>query len=201
MNIYLLDDPTRPGDFARFSHTGTWAGGGLCKHCGEDSQCLIEPLEIEWNDGTTRIGDFSWCGYAAIVLDEVQSFLRAKAFEVQFGRVDVKRPTAKAVRPRVPFPYFGPHLSWVIATARLALDEERSGVSLLSDCSICGRKSYTFKRAGISILKKAWHGEKIFLIDQFGRSNAMFITEEGLALLKEGNFSNFNALPAGRIER
>lgn len=112
--IYLFDDPAQPGKHARFSHVGTWSDGYVCKPCGNTTERLIEPLQIEWNDGTEVIGDFSWCGYTAIVLDPVKSFLKKNGFDAKYGKVDVMRPTAKAKRPSVSFPYEGPKLLWLI---------------------------------------------------------------------------------------
>lgn len=199
MKIYLLDDPAKPAEFARFSHLGTWADDRLCEVCGESSAHLVEPLQIEWNEGTTRIGDFSWGGYTCVVTDAVRESLVREAFECRFGRVDVLAPTEPSSRPRVAFPYRGPQLSWLIATTRVRLDEPASNVEHQSDCGACGQKRYTFKREGLVIPSTAWRGEKLFLIDQFGRSSAKFVTEDGLTILRREGFSNLSPRLAGVI--
>ena len=66
MNVYLLDDPAKPAEFARFSHVGTWSNDRVCEVCGEPTSRLVEPLQIEWDEGTDRIGDFSWGGYHCV---------------------------------------------------------------------------------------------------------------------------------------
>jgi hypothetical protein len=200
VNIYLLDDPAKPSDYSRFSSVGTWTDDRVCKVCGEPTARLIEPLQIEWDEGTDRIGDFSWGGYHCVVLDPVRAFLESRAFEVKFGGVQVMPPAERAKRPRVQFPYRGPRLSWLTSTARLKLDEEKSGVRVISDCSTCQQRRYSFKRDGLVLPTTSWNGEKIFLIDQFGRSRATFITEEALTMLVREGFCNLCPRLAGTIE-
>lgn len=199
MKIYLLDDPAKPAEFARFSHLGTWADDRVCGACGESSARLVEPLQIEWNEGTSRIGDFSWGGYTCVVTDAVRECLVREAFDCRFGSVDILAPTEPSHRSRVAFPYRGPQISWLIATKRVRLDERASNVELQSDCTTCGQKRYTFKRDGLVIASTAWQGEKLFLVDQFGRSSAKFVTEDGLAILSREGFSNLAPKLAGVI--
>jgi hypothetical protein len=200
VNFYLLDDPANPAEFARFSHLGTWADDGICQVCGVPTSRLIEPLQIEWDEGTERIGDFSWGGYTCVVVDAVKSFLEANNYGTAFGRVKVMAPVEPTVRPRVPFPYRGPHLSWLMPTRQLGIDPDRSGVRLKSDCSACGQRRYTFKRDGLVLPKWSWKGEKLFLVEQFAQSGAAFITEDGLAMLAGAGFSNLCPRIAGLIE-
>jgi hypothetical protein len=68
MNFFLLDDPANPAEFAQFAAVGTWADDRSCDVCGEASSRLVEPLQIEWDEGTDRIGDFSWAGYHCVIL-------------------------------------------------------------------------------------------------------------------------------------
>lgn len=200
MKFYLLDDPAKPAEYARFSHVGTWADDRVCDACGEPTSRLVEPLQIEWDEGTDRIGDFSWGGYHCVVVNTAKTFLERNAFEARFGRVEVMPPSEKATRPRVPFPYRGPDISWLIPTAQLQIDETKSGVRLKSDCSKCRQKRYTFKRDGLVVPADSWAGQKLFLIEQFGRSRATFITEHGLSMLQGAPFSNLCPRLAGLIQ-
>jgi predicted nucleic-acid-binding Zn-ribbon protein len=202
MNIYLLDDLSKPSIHPIFAHVGTWSkGASTCKTCGNHNQVLIEPLLIEWFDGSLNIGDFSWCGYTAVVQDRVKDWMQDNQFEVSFGRAEVVRPTLKKGKmPRVAFPYNGPNLHWLIATERVRLDERKSGIEPIPDCPVCGQKRTKFVRKGIVIPKENWHGQKIFDIDQNGKSGAMFITEEALGLMAEQEFNNYITIPAGKIE-
>jgi len=199
VRFYLLDDPAT-SEYARFSHVGTWTDDRVCDACGEPTSRLVEPLQVEWDEGADRIGDFSWCGYHCVVLDTVKAFLEENAFEARFGRTEVIPPSEGATRPRVPFPYHGPRISWLIPTTRLKIDEKKSGVRLTSDCSKCRQRRYTFKRDGLVLSAESWAGEKLFIIEQFGRSRATFVTERGLSMLESARFSNLAPRLAGRIE-
>lgn len=199
MRVYLLEGLGNSALFASFACVGTWSDDRICSVCGEASARLSEPLQIEWDDGTDQIGDFSWGGYNCVVRDAARSFLESHAFELKFGEVQVVAPTERTRRPRVEFPYRGPTLSWPTPLSRLRLDEERSGVQLLSDCLSCGQRRYTFRRDGIAFRRSTWKGEKIFLVEQFRRSSAMFLTEEGVAALLQGGFSNLSPRLAGEI--
>lgn len=201
MKLYLLDNPSRPSVFAQFCHVGTWSEGELCDACGQTLQHLIEPLQIEWDPGTETIGDFSWCGYTAVVRNDVRSFLEENGFECIFGRVEVLPPTGwkRTQRARVPFPYTGPELWWLIPTRRVALDEAASGVRLEIDCPRCGQKDYSFRRTGIVIRAGNWNREKLFLIDQFGESGAMFVPDFALAELIDRGITNLKPIEAGVI--
>lgn len=200
MKVYLLDDPAAPAHFARFSILGTWVDDRICGNCGEPTSRLIEPLQVEWDEGTDKIGDFSWSGYHCIVVEAVRTFLVSNEFEAEFGQVKVMEPTEIASRPRVPFPYDGPPLSWLKPTASLKVDVHKSGIRLLSDCSSCSQKRYTFKREGLVFPKTSWQGESIFTVEQFSRSRATFITENALKQLTNAEFSNLCPRVAGRIE-
>jgi hypothetical protein len=200
MKIYLLLDPAQPSKFASFSHIGTWSDGSVCKVCSEITSRLVEPLQIQWDDGTEQIGDFSWCGYTAIVLDPVRKFLNKNKFNVVYGKVDVVRPTHNTKRPRVQFPYNGPNLSWLIPKRQILLDEKQSDVHITSDCRACGEVRYNFKQDGVVISKSSWDGEQMFLIKQFMPSAAKFITEDGLAMLNKVGFTNLKPRLAGEIE-
>jgi hypothetical protein len=199
MNIYLLEGPTKPSINPIFAHVGTWSDGKVCKSCGKTSEKLIEPLLIDWDDGSVHIGDFSWCGYTAVVLDRVKQWMLKNKFEVRFGRSEVVKPTGKAKMPRVAFPYTGPDLHWLICEKFVRLDEEASGIKHISSCPVCGQERTQFLRENIFIPKDNWNGEKIFEVHQNGKSGAMFLTEVATELLAKQGFKNHVMQLAGRI--
>jgi len=82
----------------------------------------------------------------------------------------------------------------------LFVDEQRSGIRVLSDCEVCGERRYSFKREGLVLGSAAWRGEKIFTVAQFSRSGALFITEDALQTLTKGGFSNLSPRLAGHID-
>ena len=199
MKIYLLECPRNYDQYARFSHVGTWTKGGICKSCGQGRSRLTEPLAIEWEIDSDIIGDFSCCGYVMAVVGKVKKYLLNKRFECQFGKVVVSPPTKNTRKKRVPYPYVGPYLNWVIPTDYIELNEKESGVGLQIDCSDCDQKRYAFKREGIVIERDVWEGRKIFRIKQFYKSSATFITEEAIKMLLDKDFSNIGYSVAGYI--
>ena len=190
----------RPADFAGFGHIGTWGEDSECPGCGEHTQHLVEPLLIEWDEGTDRIGSFSWCSYTCVVTNDVRRFFEERHIDCRFGRVEFVAPEKnKTRRPRVPFPYTGAHLQWLIPTKRVPLNEAASGVTIVSDCPQCGTKRYTFKRDGLVIDADKIGNVPLFCIDQFGKSDATFVTEPLLTEMKVQGFTNLAPRLAGEI--
>jgi hypothetical protein len=87
----------------------------------------------------------------------------------------------------------------VIPSKRLRLDSVQSGAELISDCSRCGRKRYTFKRDGLVVDARDWRGEKLFRFEQFGQSSATFVTALGLDMLTKQGFTNLCPRIAGSV--
>jgi hypothetical protein len=100
---------------------------------------------------------------------------------------------------RVAFPYVGPRLHWLIAKKLVRLDERASGIEPKPDCAVCGQKQTQFVRENIFIPKANWKGEKIFRIEQNGKSSAKFITEDALELMNKQGFTNYVTTLAGLI--
>jgi len=199
MKLFLMDDPGLIGKYASFSHIGTWTKGALCKKCEQPTSKLVQPLMIEWEPGSDVIGNFSWCGYTTIVTSDIGDYLTEMGLDVEMSEVVVVESTARG-KNMVAYPYKGPELKWLLPNKRLPLNELKSGVDLLVDCDECGQKKYTFKRDGIFIDKDKWFGEKIFYIEQFTRSDAMFVTEEAMRIIKKADYGNVGFFEAGMIE-
>lgn len=198
----LLVEKERSDRFAEISATGTWSEGEICSACGQVTQVRIPPLVAQWEPGSDLIGDFTWSSYTAIVQDHVREFLESSGFECRFEDVvyEPTESTRKKIQPTVGFPYEGPRFWWLRATKRIPLNEQASGVELKIDCDVCGQKDYTFRREGIVVDRSSWNGEKLFRIEQFGKSDAKFVSEEGCELLQEQGFSNLTFHEAGVIE-
>lgn len=200
MKFYLLLDPMRPADFAQFLALGTWTKGSICDGCGEGSEEMVEPLQVEWEEGADHIGSFSWCSYTCIVTDDVRHFFERYHIECKFGRIEFLPPQlSRTRRLRPKFPYQGPNLQWLIATRRILLNESDSSVTLVSACPQCGMKQYKFKRDGLIIDAENINNISMFRIDQFGKSDATFITEKLLIEMKAQRFTNFSYRLAGEI--
>ena len=199
MNMFLLHDPKLLTQCARFSHVGTWTSGVLCKNCEQPTSNLVEPLQIEWGPGSDIVCSFSWCGYVAAVKESTGLHLLERGFECNLGEVAYVRPRTDSKKKIIPYPYSGPKLNWLMPTGRIPLNEKESGVDLIVDCNDCEQRKYTFKTKGIVIDKERWLGEKLFCIEQFSRSRAMFVTEEAVAILQQRMATNIAFSEAGVI--
>lgn len=199
MRIYLLHDPQNYRTCARFSHVGTWTSGKLCAACDQPTSKLVQPLLVEWEPGSDYVCQFSWCSYIAIAMTSLAQQLIEHGIEWDLGRVSYVEPESKTDKKSVPYPYMGPHLSWLMPREQIALNEYKSGVELLIDCNKCGQKKYTFSTKGIVIDRQNWQGENVFHIKQFGRSRAMFITETGVEVLNALGVKNMALSEAGAI--
>ncbi len=194
-----MDNADASSDYASFSHVGTWTKGVLCQKCEQPTSKLISPLMIEWEPGSSVIGDFSWCGYTVVVSTSTRNFLIDSGADCEFRDVVVVAPTTKS-KKIVPYPYEGPKLKWLIPTNRIPLNESKSGVKLLIDCDECKQKKYTFKAEGLHIDKNNWLGQNIFYIEQYTRSDAIFVTEEIRNIILKSKLSNITFSEAGIIE-
>lgn len=203
MKIYILKNLFNSEYYhAEFSRIGTWSKEiEYCEKCQYSDQHLIEPLQIEWEPDSDIIGDITWGGFTIIVLENVKNFLIDNNFLCEFGRVDVKKPTTpKRRRKIVSFPYEGPTLSWIKSTPYINLDIVKSKLEIKEDCTFCKRIDYKFKMNDLVIPKKELKTFKMFRINQFGKSAATFITEQGLEEFLKQNFSNFRYEEAGYVD-
>jgi hypothetical protein len=156
-------------------------------------------LLVEWEDGSDRIGSFSWCSYTCVVTDEVRGFLESCDSGCEFGRIQVVRPSKKAKRPRVAFPYAGPQLHWLRSVREVDADVAASHLELRWECPQCGRQAYQFKREGLVLDPAELGSTRIFQVRQFSPSVATFVTEDFLFALGKQKFVNIEAFLAGAI--
>jgi hypothetical protein len=188
-------------DYAHFSVVGTWSSAREpCNACGWHWQEIVPPLLVQWEPSTQLTGDFSWdgpFGYTFAVKDHVAEALSPKNFECRFLPVDYVKPTRQ--RNTVPFPYKGPRLLWGECSATVELDMKATGVELLSSCSECGDRRYTFRSDGIVVRRRNWNGQPMFRIATNGRSEATFVTDMGRQILENARFSNIAFSEAGQI--
>ncbi len=167
----LLDLP--PAAFAHFAAVGTWKSQREpCNSCGWGRETIVPPLVVQWEPSSKVIGDFSWdgpFGLTPIVRDSAAAVLSAPEFCCQLHPVVYIKPDR--IRQTVAFPYNGPTLQWSDCQARVELDREASGVTMLSSCSFCGDTRFDFRMEGIVIRKSAWSGQLMFRIATNGHSN------------------------------
>lgn len=199
MKLFLMKDPKLLSEYARFSHVGTWTKGELCVKCGQPTSKLVQPLQIEWEPGAKVIGDFSWCGFSAVVTIETGAWLQKEGFDVELGEVSVVESPHRDENLQV-YPSDGKVLKWLQPIKRLPLNEVKSNIQLLIDCDVCNQRKYSFKKEGLFIDKDKFSKEKIFCIQQFTRSNAIFVTEEAVKIIQDAGLNNVEFINAGAIE-
>jgi hypothetical protein len=169
-----------------------------CRWCGAEFENLTEPLQIQWQPGSDRMGDFSVCAGQIVVLPEVRIFLENNNYRCRFRETEVVAPEARKRNKVVPFPYEGPPLTWIEATDRVSLDVERSGVRLMEGG--CTEGIYEYKYDGLVMRREAFSGEeKMFLISQFKCGSPSYITEPALEELLAQGFANLHYEEAGII--
>lgn len=201
MNFYLIEEEKPKGGYGYFSHLGTWSRKPLCESCGQPQSVLVEPLIAQWEPDSDVIGDFSWCGYVAAVVESVRGILQEEGVGAQYSNIEYEEPEKKPKRKEiVTFPYVGPKQYWLRPTSFVSVNLEKSGIELVSDCNVCGNKKYTFKRDGLFIDSVDWDGSRLFRIEQFGRSRAMFVTEDLKNVFETYKLSNVAFSLAGKIE-
>lgn len=203
MKLYFLESPKADGarnDYATFSHLGTWTDGGLCEGCGRSLSLLTEPLMVEWDPGSSNIGDFSYRGYSVLAGPAAIQVLVSNEFELDYRVAEVVPPESTSRRRAiVPYPYVGPKLVWIYPRATIPLDPAASSAVLLGACEVCRHFKWQFLRSGIVINSSDWNGERTFRISQFVPSGAIVITQEGADLLSSAQLSNLGLHEVGKI--
>lgn len=121
MKIWLLKSPHDP-KFAYATGVGaSWDPKGHTR---------LQPLIIEWEPGSTLIGDFNVCGPGIFVKRDVaDELLRLGVRGFEPGPVLVRENSERSKRRaknRVPFPYQGPALAELWITKWVHMDPERT---------------------------------------------------------------------------
>ncbi len=198
--IFLIDDPANP-EFARFAAVGTWSPGIVCPECRGATSLKVTPLLVQWDIGSDKIGDFSWSMYTCIVTEKVVRSFREDDLECEFRAAEVIAPTERMRKrdARVPFPYEGPKLKWLVANRVVNLDEEINGIAIKRICTTCCRIYKTVKTNGIVIDQSNLGDASIFRIASNGRSDAIFVTEDAKLTIESHGFTNIAFREAGIV--
>lgn len=172
---------------------------GLCKGCHRSLDQLTPPLQIEWDPGFDSRSDFAWEGgaYTCIAHKDVAAELKKLGFEFSFeGCVESEAKSRRKPNPQIS--RISEYL-WLRPLERLSLNEELSGIKAVQSCITCGITYYEFKRFGLFLNAADWGGRKVFQFEQHGKSEAIFMSEEGADLLRSSDFTNFELYDAGHI--
>ena len=166
--------------------------------CGRSERAKDAPRVLEWTvekyeDGSEKIGDFTWIGSAvdALVSDRVRKIIEnaggCSAFFSTIEMRDATTPDEK--RPHVTLPYTGPPLWDLRVNSWCNLDLEETGVSVRSVCSSCGFVTYKFPPEGDLVVDPTtWDGSPVFIIREF---RMIFFVDRLLTEFKNMEINNF----------
>lgn len=147
--IWKFQVPVGSG-FAELNRHYKEPRGKKCLECGAFVETEHDPLIVEWEDGSDRIGDFVHAGGDIVVQDRVAVQLRriATGFTTApiefYDHPNLRKPATipdDGLDTRVWLPYKGPPLSQLIATRKVPL-ADGSTVEVASRCEVCGTIRY-----------------------------------------------------------
>jgi len=209
------------------NHLHWWRWGNACPHCRMNAMVRIVPWQLEWYEGSDRIGDFA--GYTVpcwemLAQKKVIDFFRhndyfVNVFETVFKAVPP--PTPRSRKPRYPIvsttPYEGPPFWGFSPQYGVHMNDEKSHKTRLSSCSVCGNVEYVTKYDAMDeskceypwkdfvIDEEEWNGLKLFGVFELDNllkpGNGVFLSEEGYDLLMKQGFTNVKCVEVGRIEK
>ena len=157
------------------------------------------PLLIEWEEGSDRLGDFSWCGgtYHCVVTQETRNKLAFLNADIRWGAVRVNPPERKRVRhKRIPFPYNGPPLFFIIPRHRVFIDREQAKRLL---CPECGEYDGPTLLSNVSLRQNEAGAHRLFRLAENGRASAMFVAEDAAQQIQQAELKNVALIEAGEI--
>ena len=187
------------GCFARYTYSGNWTKGILCPRCQHGTSALVPPLLLEWEEGSDVLGDVSWAGgsFRPVVTEAARRALTFLNTDVEWGGVRVVPPERKRVRQkRIPFPYNGPPLFFIIPRHRVFIDREQAESVL---CPECGEYDGPTLLSNVSLRRIEVGPHRLFRLAENGRANAIFIAEDAAQQFQEANLQNVALIEAGEI--
>lgn len=198
MKVFLIGSMPGRHDYALFVYQGTPIpkSAPKCDVCGLEDAGLTDPLLVEWG---RKFGDFAWCGYHFVVQEKVRSFMASRNYECRFSVPEIVRPRRQTKAGVRAWPYTGPPYYWCRADGLLSLNEKLSGITLDTDCEVCGRKDYSFRQTGLVFDRNDWQGQRMFEASQW-QYGITFMTEEAIEELERESFTHLTYLEAGIIQ-
>ncbi len=123
----------------------------FCEECTSTQVFRCQPLDLEWEPGSDRIGDFVWApGFCDVAIQEVVCNALLERFRgFEKGPVEmIQEPTlrkpkriTKRTKPRVWLPYEGPPLFELWVTTVVPMHPNTSA-TLIEECHSCDYKDY-----------------------------------------------------------
>jgi hypothetical protein len=166
VKIWRLTNP-HDNAYAQCILRGAWAlqheGGSICPQCGTSAYRRAPPLILEWEQGSSVIGDFNWpdAGQSLAITRHAIDLLSGHFSGFSAGPVQMieepKLPThmAKPAELPVRLPYHGPELCELWVDAMVRVDHQRSSIKQKLHCKTCGSTSYSVE--GIETTKSRWN--------------------------------------------
>jgi hypothetical protein len=211
MRIFRFSDPL-DRRYAVAVRRGTWTKD---EH---GHSVRIPPLLIEWEPGSTEIGDFCWPGFGdeMAVKRNVAEELRANFSGFELHEVQyVARAKGSKRRLSIPFPYTGPKLVDLQATRNVTFNPARSTVvrddsgrfllvggerfeSYLDENR--GRLEKHIPREagrGLYVFEQDLSGDDFFKVSPF---NWIFCTGRVVDFIRNRNLTNVSFLEMGELE-
>jgi hypothetical protein len=211
MKIYHFEPPEN-STFAQATRRGTWypPSSKICPECKTSRQSRVSPLIIEWEAGSTEIGDFVWPGLntEVVVVQKVKEIFQLNFDGLEYKTIEfwenpkLIKPAAfhRKTKRRIILPYTGPTLWDVIPSSWCHLDHQLSGVSIVKECSTCGKVLYKtppWPHRRLVVDPETWNGADIFHIYEY--SGAIYCTEGVVDVVEKYKFTNVKFLEDGEI--
>jgi len=195
--------------YAHALMSSTFVEEPRCPKCKMASRKRMPPLVIEWDYGSSIIGDFTWPQVLdeLVVTDRVKRcFVESGFTGVRFESVEMiqkrglKRPRKESkASKRVWLPYLGPPLWNIVVTSFCNMDLAQSGRSLIPECENCSRKRMIVHDPASPLVVRGdtWEGADFFCIREM--YNLVFVSKEVKQVIEERGFTNVEVKERGYI--
>lgn len=189
--------------------SGTYVAGPRCPKCKLATRKRASLLTIEWERGSSVIGDFTWINLEElIVADQVRTCFVSSGFTgVEFEPIEMvqkrglKKPRkVSKAQNRVWLPYDGPSLWNLIVTSSCDINLTLTSRSLVTECDSCKRQRMIVHDSAAPLVVKpeSWEGTDFFCIREMGK--LVFVTEEVKQKIEEQKFTNVKIAERGYVE-
>jgi hypothetical protein len=173
-----------------------------CSLCDDYFEKLGSPMQIEWEPGSVEIGDFSWCSFVPIVTDAARRKLQHAGIGAKFSAVRVRSPSDRRTRGRVRSPYAGPRLYRLHARTELMIDEAASALAMQRYCErkVCGMSRLRYRASRLVVRTPPSQAPLLFEVRQYQPDSALYVSDEGKALIESIGLSNLRFTRVGHLE-
>jgi hypothetical protein len=154
---------------------------------------------LEWEEGSDVLGDFVWAGgsFRPVVTETARQALSFLDSDVEWGEVCVLPPERKRARhKRIPYPYEGPPLWFIVPRHRVFMDREQAKTLL---CHGCGEYDGPTLLTNLKLRRAEVGPHRLFRLAENGRATATFVSEDAAQRIREANLQNVALNEAGEV--